>query len=537
MRLRGFFRSQPNDERKLTASIIPVLDTNTFINAALEKDVGTLQKYLLAGFPPDQADPITKVTALHNAVETANLRAIQLLLHAGAQVNVCDSSLSTPLHIAAHMGYDEIVQILITHGADIFLQDDTGRNAFHLAVSNGNNRVIQHFLFGIDTEPNIINIPDAQNWTPLMCACASNHPSICALLLSYGADLSCINDRDMNVFHIAAFLGSLPLIHELFSFSLDHETLVKMLNQGDNRNQTPLFYACLEGHLDIALIFLHAGADAYHLDNENQTCLHAMLSSSIILRRHIRLFYRFIQYVDFRFHQDNLSRTLLDLAYLNQIHTIIYLLTILNYKRNYAILSQNDYDETHSSSSSILTLRQLCILAFKRSLIYQRNQKQLSQHELLENALQQTFHINSNTELQSIDVAHRKSLDDLVIGNKKTSKTTKKSRKTTSTIYSSVQNDFEQHTQSSWSIFNKKSKLPRPVNTPNESIHLSQILLLTNDDHPMKNLALTLLTTPTKLDALIDFPSLNTHQYLFDEDIKTTMNNYNLEGNDLSNEI
>jgi ankyrin repeat protein len=84
------------------------------MNAVLDKDTDTLQKYLVAGceslifdwiklfflninsgFPPDQSDPVTKTTALHIAVESANYRAIQILLHAGAQVNLCDSSLST----------------------------------------------------------------------------------------------------------------------------------------------------------------------------------------------------------------------------------------------------------------------------------------------------------------------------------------------------------------------------------------------------------------------------------------------------------
>ncbi len=47
------------------------------------------------------------------------------------------------------------------HSADVFKQDNTGRNSFHLAVSTGNNRLIQHFLSTIDTEQNIINMPDA----------------------------------------------------------------------------------------------------------------------------------------------------------------------------------------------------------------------------------------------------------------------------------------------------------------------------------------------------------------------------------------
>jgi ankyrin repeat protein len=67
------------------------------------------------GFPPDQSDPVTKATALHIAVESGNTRAVQILLHAGAQVNLCDSSYSTPLHIAAYMGYEEVSLIVFSN--------------------------------------------------------------------------------------------------------------------------------------------------------------------------------------------------------------------------------------------------------------------------------------------------------------------------------------------------------------------------------------------------------------------------------------
>ena len=63
-----------------------------------------------AGFPPDQYDPVTKTTALHIAVETGNVRAIQILLQAGAQINPLDSSSSTPLHLAAYLGYDDVIK-------------------------------------------------------------------------------------------------------------------------------------------------------------------------------------------------------------------------------------------------------------------------------------------------------------------------------------------------------------------------------------------------------------------------------------------
>ena len=67
-----------------------------------------MSSHVVLGFPPDQPDPVTKVTALHAAVESSNLRAIQLLLQSGAQVNLGDTSLSTPLHIAASMGSEEV---------------------------------------------------------------------------------------------------------------------------------------------------------------------------------------------------------------------------------------------------------------------------------------------------------------------------------------------------------------------------------------------------------------------------------------------
>jgi hypothetical protein len=373
----------------------------------------------------------------------------------------------------------------------------------------------------------------SQNWTPLMCACAGNHPFTCALLLSYGANLCARNDQGMTVLHIAAFLGSLSIVDELMNTSIDDETVLKALNQGDNRNQTPLFYACSEGHLNVALTFLHAGANAYHLNTDNQTCLHAMLSSSVILKRHIRLFYRLIEFVDFRYNQDHLGRTLLDLAYINQLNTIIYLLTLLNYKRNYDIISNTE--SLDHSSSQVLSLRHLCILSFKRSIIYHQHQRQSTQHDLLENALQQSFQININFELNRPDeLFHRKSLDDLSFSTKKSSKSTKKSRKTSS----SIQTDLESHTQSSWSLFTNKFKHQRTLQQ--ESINLSTSLpqssILTTYFHPMKNLAIAMLKSPTKLDDLLDFPSLNNNHLLYD-DMKTAMITYNLEGTDSSNQI
>jgi len=390
-----------------------------------------------------------------------------------------------------------------------------------------------------------------------MCACASNHPAICAFLLSHNADLCAINDRGMTALHITAFLGSLSVLRELLTSSSNDEIILKALNQGDNRNQTPLFYACTEGHLDIALALLRSGANAYHLDNDDQTCLHAMISSTIMLKRHIRLFYHFIQLVDYRLNQDYLGRTLLDLAYLNQLHTIIYLLTSLNYKTNSDIVFDSEQidNRTYHNDKQVLSLRHICILYFKNSIIYHRNQRQASQHDLLENALQQTFQIilykdlTNIKENNTIEYSIGKSLDDISLlqqqqqsnkyqKNAKSTKNQDKKMRKTSTIFSttsstnkwSSQNDL-QHTQSTWAVLTNKLKGQRVPPTPTNAqqtalehpIDSSQL----STTNPMKNLALKLLTSPSKLDSLLDFPSLD-NNHLLNDDLKMSMNTYNL---------
>lgn len=39
-------------------------------------------------------------------------------------------------------------------------------------------------------------------------------------------------------------------------------------------NQTPLFYAAREGHLDMCKILIEAGCDIIHMDSNNKTAAH-----------------------------------------------------------------------------------------------------------------------------------------------------------------------------------------------------------------------------------------------------------------------
>ena len=71
---------------------------------------------------------------IHDAVQVGKLNLIkQLVIKDKRSVNAKNSTLWTPLHIAANMGRTGIVQFLITNGADVNAQCSLGGTPFHYA--------------------------------------------------------------------------------------------------------------------------------------------------------------------------------------------------------------------------------------------------------------------------------------------------------------------------------------------------------------------------------------------------------------------
>jgi uncharacterized protein len=78
------------------------------------------------------------VTPLHSALANPHNSAVgQLLIGAGASLNVQQSQGYTPLHYAAANGLDQVVKSLIAHGVDTTIKDHQGKTAFALAVERG----------------------------------------------------------------------------------------------------------------------------------------------------------------------------------------------------------------------------------------------------------------------------------------------------------------------------------------------------------------------------------------------------------------
>ena len=126
--------------------------------------------------------------------------AIQFLLERGADVDVRQEYLWTPLHLAADMGNLKVAQVLLEHHADVNSQTSEGRAPLHLlsgryisisSLEDDDSTFAKLLLEGgADT-----NLRAKDNTTPLHLACFNKRLHIVRALLENGANMHAENDE------------------------------------------------------------------------------------------------------------------------------------------------------------------------------------------------------------------------------------------------------------------------------------------------------------------------------------------------------
>eukprot|EP01038_Epipyxis_sp_PR26KG_P013457 gene13457-18050_t len=204
-------------------------------------------------------------SSLMISIEEGRKEFVEMLLAAGAKLEIFSKHGMSAIHFAAYNDEIEIVDILCKKGTNLMLlTEDKNDTALHLACKKGYLKMVEKLI-----ELGMIAVLDQQNKqleTALAVAIKFEYYELANLLLSKGAD---INITQLN--------GDSSLIKASFS---GNENIVKFILQNNgsihNRNfnnENALMTASKYGYTNILLILLQHGASVDEIDNFGRTSL------------------------------------------------------------------------------------------------------------------------------------------------------------------------------------------------------------------------------------------------------------------------
>ena len=184
---------------------------------------------------------------LHSAAWHGDVGKVRKLLeHGRYDVNEVSGWYSeTPLHVACEQGHLKVARVLIgTFKADMTIQNRDGATALMLAIKRGHDNVAHALLEDYQCP---VDIRDKDGDTVLHYACRASATQSMEILIQKYKFLG--NDKSLQV-SIAARSGDVDKVRRLLKDSGCD------VNVTDNKNWTPLHYACTWGDLVMARVLI-----------------------------------------------------------------------------------------------------------------------------------------------------------------------------------------------------------------------------------------------------------------------------------------
>ena len=251
-------------------------------------------------------------TLLQAASRVGNVKIVECLIKAGADVNIVQGAHGTALRAAVAGGHKEVVLSLIARGADVNLRNEDGDDSvLHLVLKSRNSEIFKALLdAGADFKNShrrhilitVCKIGDATLVEHLLCsgadinvydkasplnkACAGGHLSVVRLLLDHGADIENANESSVTPLIAAVRGNNLSVVRLLLETgaNVNHATRVTpSWNEIISENVTPLSEAAGNGRLEIVEELLSVGAIIGRSSIESNALMEACASRHRII--------------------------------------------------------------------------------------------------------------------------------------------------------------------------------------------------------------------------------------------------------------
>lgn len=204
---------------------------------------------------------IVKCNALHYAARAGDTNMVKMLLKDGDyDINALGDTTgggSTPLMLACINDHREIVNLLIKAGADVNIVNKAGWTALHYAArsSHFENFQIAKALIENGADLNVLaNVDDVGKWTPLILAARNGNERIAEALIEKGADLNVADKHGWTALHYASRDNRVRIVKALIEKGAD-------LNVKTKDGWTPLHLAVYNKHKEISNLLVEHGAD------------------------------------------------------------------------------------------------------------------------------------------------------------------------------------------------------------------------------------------------------------------------------------